>query len=152
MLDPNLRFQRITALSVYKGNVNDPFIKVKLQFFVTVAKILCPFLEVFHSEITMLPLMAEYLQDILYTIMESFIKKSFMEKAKSVAKLAKIDVNEKENLLPTKNVDFGFPTMKIISDVQAKQKVSDRKVFEIKNDCPIFLQSLGIKLLERCPL
>ena len=100
----------------------------------------------------MLPFMAEYLQDILHTILERFIKKSAMGKATSMAKLAKVDVNEKENLLPAKNVDIGFATRKSIGDVQAKQKVSDRQVFEFKSDWLAFLQSLATKLLERCPL
>ena len=96
----------------------------------------------------MLPFMAEYLQDILCTILERFIKKSVMDKATSMSKLAKVDGKEKENLLPAKNVDISFATRKIISNVQAKQKVSDRQVF----DYLVFLQSLATKLLERNPL
>ena len=65
----------------------------------------------------MLPFMAEYLQDILHTILERFIKKNVMDKATSMAKLAKVDINEKENLLPAKNFDIGFATRKIINEV-----------------------------------
>ena len=69
-----------------------------------------------------------------------------------MAKLAKVDVNEKGNLLPAKTVDICFSTRKIISDVQAKQKVSDGQVFEFNNDYLVFLQSLANKLLEGCLL
>ena len=69
-----------------------------------------------------------------------------------MAKLAKVGVSEKENLVPAKNVGIGFATKKIISDLQAKQNVSDRQVFKFKNDCLVFLQSLSTKLLERCSL
>ena len=63
-----------------------------------------------------------------------------MEKATSVAKLAKVYVMEKENLAYAKNVDIGFATKKIISNMQTKKKASDRQVFEFQNECLIFLQ------------
>ena len=50
----------------------------------------------------------------------------------------------KRIFLPAKNVDIGFAARKIISAVQAKQKVS--------NYCLVFLQSLATKPLERYPL
>ena len=75
-----------------------------------------------------------------------------MDKATSMAKQAKVDVSEKENWCPAKNVDIGFTARKITSDVQEKLKVSDAQVFEFKNDYLVFLQSLATKLLERCPL
>ena len=86
--------------------------------------------------------MAEYIYDILHIMLEKFIKKSIMEKATSVAKLAKVDVMEKENLVHAKNVDIAFATKKIMSDIQTKKKTSDRQVFEFQNECLIFLQSL----------
>ena len=47
-----------------------------------------------------------------------------MDKATSVAKLAKIDVSEKENLLHAKNVEIGFTTRKAVNNLQAKKKAS----------------------------
>ena len=141
MLDPNLKIPKNHSLVSLQGHVNDPFIRAKLQFFINVAKILCPFLEVFQSKRAMLPFMVEYLQVtcILHIILGRFIKKSFMDNATSMAKLAKVNVNEEENLLPAKNMDIGFATREIISDGQAKQYVSDRQVFEFKNDCLVCL-------------
>ena len=64
-------------------------------------------------------------------IFEKFIKKGVMDKATSVAKLAKIDVSEKENLLPAKNVDIGFATRKVVNNLQAKKKASDRQILGV---------------------
>ena len=50
----------------------------------------------------MLPFMVEYLYDILCTILDTFIKQSVMEKVTSMAKVAKVDVMEKEILLHVK--------------------------------------------------
>ena len=56
----------------------------------------------------MLLFMPEYLQDFLHSILERFIKKGVMDKATTLAKVANIDVSEKENLLPAKNIDICF--------------------------------------------
>ena len=100
----------------------------------------------------MLPFLAEYLYDILCTILDKFIKKSVMEKVTSIAKLAKVDVMEKENLLHAKEVDIGFAARKLITYLQKKKKVGERQILEYQNECQVFLESLTVKLLERCPL
>ena len=73
----------------------------------------------------MLGFMAEYLYGILCTILDKFIKKSVMEKVTSMAKLAKVDVMEKENLLHAEKVDIGFAARKLVTDLQKKKKVSE---------------------------
>ena len=75
----------------------------------------------------MLPFMAEYPYDILCTILDKFIKKSVTEKVTSMAKLAVVDVIEKENLLHAKEVDIGFAARKLINDLQKRKKVSERQ-------------------------
>ena len=119
---PKSKIPKNHSFTTLQGHIQDAFIPAELQFFVTTAKILHPFLEVFQTERPMLPFMAEYIYDILHIILEKFIKKSIMEKATSMAKLAKVDVMEKENLVHAKNVDIGFATKKIISDMQTKKK------------------------------
>ena len=70
--------------------------------------------------------MAEYIYDNIHIILEKFIKKGIMEKATSVAMLAKVDVMEKDNLVHAKNVDIGFATKKIISNIQRRKQVTDK--------------------------
>ena len=45
-----------------------------------------------------------------------------MEKVTSMAKLATVDVMEKENLLHAKEVDIGFAARKLITDLQKKKE------------------------------
>ena len=126
--DPNLKIPKNHSFTTLQEHVKDPLTEAKLQFFITVAKVLLPFLEAFQTERPMLPFMAEYPRNTLHTILEKFIKKGVMDKATSVAKLAKIDVSEEENLLPAKNVDIGFATSKVVNNLQAKKKASDRQI------------------------
>ena len=91
-----------------------------------------------------LSFMAEYLYDILCTILDKFIKKSVMEKVTSMAKLAKVDVMDKENLIHAKEVDIGFAARKLITDLQKKKKVSERRIFEYQNECWLKPQKMFI--------
>ena len=149
---PKSKIPKSHSFTSLQGVTQGLLVPAKLQFFCTIAKVLLPFQEVFQRERPMLPFMAEYLYDILCNILDKFIKKSVMEKVTSMAKLAKVDVMEKENLLHAKEVDIGFAARKLQTDLQKKKKVSERQIFEYLNECQVFLQSLTVKLLERCPL
>ena len=149
---PKSKIPKSHSFTSLQGVTQDLLDLAKLQFFCTIAKVLHPFLEVFERERPMLPFMAEYLYDILCTILDKFIKKSVMEKVTSMAKLAKVDTMEKENLLHAKEVDIWFAARKLITDLQKKKKVSERQIFEYQNECQVFLQSLTVKLFERCSL
>ena len=124
--DPNLKIPKNHSFTTLQEHIKDPLTEAKLQFFITVAKVLLPFLEAFQTKRPMLPFMAEYLQNTLHTILQKFIQKGVMDKATSVAKPAKIEVSEKENLLPTKNVDICFATRKVVNNLQAKKTVRDK--------------------------
>ena len=43
-----------------------------------------------------------------------------------MAKLGKVDVMKKENLLNAKDVDVGFAATKLVTDLQRKKKVRDK--------------------------
>jgi len=86
--------------SFQKEHVLNPLGTAKLQFFITTAKALTPFLK--------LPFMAEELYTILWTLLEKFVKTSVLDQATTAAKLSRIDVLKKENLLSPKKVNVGF--------------------------------------------
>ena len=135
-----------------KEHVLDPLSTAKLQFFITIAKVLTPFLKKFQSEEPMLPFMAEELYTILWTLLEKFINKSVLDEATTAAKLSKIDVLKKENILSPKKVDVGFACKILLQEAQTKKKASPLQVLEFQNECVVLLQKLTNKLLERCPL
>ena len=146
---PKSKIPKSHSFTSLQGVTRDLLVPAKLQFFCTITKVQHPFLEVFQRERPVLPFMAEYLYDMLCTILDKFIKMSVMEK---VTSMAKVDVMEKENLLHAKEVDIGFTDRKLITDLQKKKRVSERQIFEHQNECQVFLQSLTVKLFKRCPL
>lgn len=98
----------IRSFQNLKEHVLRPLSTAKLQFFTTIANFLTPFLKKFQSEEPMLPFMAEELYTILWTLLKKFIKKSVLEEVTTAAKLSKINVLKKENMLSPKKVNVGF--------------------------------------------
>ena len=79
--------------------------------------------------------------------MEKFITKSVLEEATTAAKLSKIDVLKKENILSSKKVDAGFACKILLQEAQAKKKASPLQVLKFQNECIVMLQKLTNKLL-----
>ena len=107
---PKSKMPNIQSFQTLRNNVQNPLITAKLQFFISVAKILKPFLEKFQTDAPMMPFMANELQSILNTILSKFIKTSVLDADTSITKLSKIDVLKKDNLVKPKEVDTGFAT------------------------------------------
>ena len=85
---PKSQIPVIRSFQNLKEHVLDPLSTAELQFFITIAKVLTPFLKKFQSEEPKLPFMAEELYTILWTLLEKFIKKSVLEEATTAAKLS----------------------------------------------------------------
>ena len=69
----------------------------KLEFFISVAKQLQPFLFKFQTDAPMAPFLGQSLKDLLLTLMGRFIKKDVLEQSDSYPKLAAIDPCDKKN-------------------------------------------------------
>ena len=119
------RFQR----AIVTGSDSGPSCSSKTTICLYNCKSTTPISRSVLKRKTNVTFMAEYLYDILCIILDKFIKKSVMEKVTSIAKLAKVDVIEKENLLHSKKVGIRFAARKLITDLQKKKKVSERQIF-----------------------
>ena len=64
--------------------------------------------------------MTKYLESILETLMHKFVKRDVMDAA-SRSKLARIDMDKKENLLNAKKTDVGFPSRAITEKLEDKK-------------------------------
>ena len=149
---PKSKVPNIQSFQTLKNNIQDPLITAKLQFFISVAKILKPFLEKFQIAAPMMPFMAYELQTILNTILDKFIKQSVLDTAKSITWLSMIDVMKQDNLVKPKEVDTGFATKVLVNEVVDAGKVSPLQLTDFQNECITFCQKLACKLTERCPL
>ena len=126
---------------------NNTLIKVKLEFFVAVAKSLQEFLLKFQTEAPMTPFLALSLKDLLFGHHGSFLKKEVLDKVDTFKKSSTIDPADKKNQKNPKHVDIGFATRGTLKKVG-----SELFILSFKNDCIMCLSAIVIKLLERCPL
>ena len=128
--------------------MQDPLTEAKLQFFITQAKLLTPYLEKYQTEKPMLVFMSDDLETILKTIMKKYMKKDLVQEASSY-KLTQLDFKKDVNLVPTKNVDIGFA---VKQQLDKKKNISQLQLLEFKTECKTFLQGITEKLIERSPL
>ena len=148
---PKSKVPKIQSFTTAQQCTNDPLFPAKLQFFITQARFLKPYLEKYQTEKPMSVFMAGELKNILKTLMCKFIKKEIVE-GTSGTKLTKIDLDKKENLLSTKKVDVGFASRAIIEKLEKDKKVSQLQLLEFYTECQAFLKAVVEKMIERSPL
>ena len=126
--------------------------KNKLEFFISVAKQLQPFLLKFQTDAPMAPFLGQSLKDLLLTLMGRFIKKDVLEQADSYPKLAAIDPCDKKNQVHRKHVEFGFASRRSLKSVTDNKTISELAVLTFKTECVQLLSAMTAKLIDRCPL
>ena len=149
---PKSKIPKTTEFITLQEAIQDPLTTAKLQFFITQAQLLKPYLKKYQSESPMMPFMAEDLYNILESTMKKFVRKSVIEESTTAGKLASIDLNKKENLKEPKKCEVGFAVRAITDKLEKSKKVTPLQMLEFQNECQPFLKALSAKMLERCPL
>ena len=141
-----------SSYATIKEACEDPLTVTKLEFFISVAKQLQPFLLKFQTDTPMAPFLGQSLKDLLLTLMGRFIKKDVLEQADSFPKLAAIDPCDKKNQVHCKHVEFGFAARRSLKYVTDNKIISELSVLTFKTECVQLLSAMTAKIIERCPL
>ena len=149
---PKSQVPKIASFSSLKDATQDPLTITKLQVFISVAKLLQPYLKMFQTEKSMLPFMAVDLEQLLRNLMLRFIKKSVIDEATSVTKLTGIIIEDSQNHLAAKHVEIGLGAKNAIRQAEVNKSVSSSQIQELRQQCITFLSKLIGKLLEGSPL
>ncbi|KAJ8043765.1 hypothetical protein HOLleu_11016 [Holothuria leucospilota] len=140
------------CFSTIKAACADPLTTAKVEFFISIAKQLQPFLTRFQTDAPVIPFLGPNLRDLLVGLMNRFLKKELLEKADTYQKLAALDPQEKKNQVFPKNVDIGFAAKESLKTATNKKVISDLQNLAFKADCMSLLAATTAKLLERSPL
>ena len=105
-----------------------------------------------QMDFVMVPYLAEEIQNILKTLMSLFVKRSVLEKADTIRKLARIDTSKNDNLMTYEEVSVGIAAKGLLTTLINAKKVSACQVMEFKQECILVLQTLVKKLLGRSPI
>lgn len=129
-------------------SVRDSLVPAKLHFFIYVAKVVKPFLQVYQSDNPLMPFISCDLKQILQSLYTKFVKAETLNDATTGIKLVELDIDKKENLKLPKDVEIGFAAKQVLDEIgaTAKQKL------DFNNDCMSVLQRMCKKISERCPL
>ena len=140
------------SYATIKEACEDPLTVTKLEFFISVAKQLQPFLLKFQTDAPMAPFLGQSLKDLLLTLIGRFIKKDVLEQADSYPKLAAIDPCDKKNQVHCKHVEFGFASRQSLKSVTDNKTINELAVLTFKTECVQLLSAMTAKLIEMCPL
>ena len=91
---PKSQVPSSSSFSTVKSAVLNKLTTAKVEFFVSTAAVVRPFLQIFQSDGPLLPFITSELQTLLQTLMGKFVKRSELEGADSAYKIAKLNVLE----------------------------------------------------------
>ena len=91
--------------------LQDDFLEVKINIFISIAKEVVPFLTLYQTDRVMIPFLGDDLHRMLKYLMSRVIVNSVLkEQGTTPYGLIKIDVNNAENQRAAQKVDIGFAT------------------------------------------
>mgnify|MGYP003471112127 FL=1 len=128
--------------------LEDPLIKAKLHFFISVAKEINPFLKIYQTDQPMLPFLATDLGGLVQNLLTRFIKADIMSSALSVTAVTKVDFECNGNQVDTSKINVGFSASKLL----LAKELSDKQKYTFRAECRSFLIAVLKKLLDKSPL
>ena len=149
---PKSKIPKIASFSTLRSATKNPLMPAKLQFFVTQANVLKPYLAKYQTQNPMAVFMAEDIYNLVHSLFSKFVKKEVLENVNSMAKIARIELEKDENLVELKKMEKGFVVKALVEQVEESKKVSRLQSLEFSEECLLFYKSLALKLLERNPL
>ena len=149
---PKSKIPSSASFATVKSAVHDILIVAKLQFFVSVATVMQPFLKMFQADAPMLPFLTSEVVGLLTNLMQRFIKQSELEAANTPSKIARLDVTEAALYVKTADIDIGFAAAATVTKLSTEKKISDLQVLEYRKECGVMFAAIVTKSQERSPL
>ena len=134
-----------------KSAVLNKLTTAKLEFFMSIAAAMRPYLQTFQSDGPLLPFITSELETLLQTLMGKFMKRAVLEGANSAYKIAKLNVLDSATHVAPSEVDIGFAAKTTLEKVYKEKKISQLQVLEFRKECESMLATVA-KIQERSPL
>ena len=114
---PRSQIPTSSSLSTVKSAVLNKFATAKLEFFISIAAAMRPYLQTFQSDGPLLPFVTSELETLLWTLMGKFMKRAVLEGAHSTYKIAMLNVFDSATHVTPSEVDIGFAVMTTLEKV-----------------------------------
>ena len=132
-----------------KESLEDPFLRAKLCFFISVATEFETFLVEFQTDKPMIPFLYQRLELLLNCLLERFVKQEILNANPAGPQQAKLSLKE-ANLVKPEDVSIGFGAKQAVRQDTKRQGKSEKEGFYMK--CREFLTAAAEKLHNRSPL
>ena len=117
----SLRVRSLLPVHFHKLN---KLTTTKLEFFMSIAAAMRPYLQIFQSDGPLLPFITSELETLLWTLMGKFMKRAVFEGANSAYKIAKLNVLDSATHVAPSEVDIGFSAKTTLEKVYKEKKIS----------------------------
>ena len=88
--------------------VSGIFLPAKLQFFCFINGIMQPFLTKYQSDKAMIPYLYSDILKLIKKLMQLIVKPNLLEECKNYLDFRRVDLDGKESITKSKNMDIGF--------------------------------------------
>ncbi|XP_074643983.1 uncharacterized protein LOC141900835 [Tubulanus polymorphus] len=135
-----------------KNAASDDVVIPRFYAFLSIAKILRPFLVDFQSDRPLMPFMASQFFIILRSLMKRFIKGDLMKDADNLSKLLAIDVESSNNYRIHTDIDVGHIAEKKLKELLALKQISERMAMDFRMRVRSFLVAVVVKIKAKSPV
>ena len=149
---PKSQVHTSSSFSTVKFAVLNKLTTAKLEFFMSIAAAVRPYLQTFQPDGPLLPFITSELETLLRTLMGKFMKRAVLEGANSAYKIAKLNVLDSATHVAPTEVDIGFAAKTTLEKVYKEKKISQLQVLEFRKECESMLATTVAKIQERSPL
>ena len=131
------------------NSIADKFLKAKLEFLISIASILEPFLRKYQSSAPLIPFLFEDLEQIIHGLFARIIKPDILSATTTTSKLLTLDISATSpNFLPLNKINIGFGAKAAIKIPGVGEDLTS----EFLNQCRRCIVSILSKIIERSPL
>ena len=143
---PKNQIPTSASFATVRSAVQSHLTIAKLQFFISTAAIMKPYLQVFQSDAPLLPFVTSELHALLQTLMGKFVKREELEAADSPYKIAKLNVSHAASHVTPSEIDIGFAAKATVDKALREKRISQLQVLEFRKECEVMLQTTVSKM------
>ena len=140
------------SFSVVAASCGDAFFEVKANIFLSIANEVAHFINRYQTDMPMLPFLATDMFQLVFNLLERFVKEEALTEVTSTAKLVQLDLTKSSLHKNTLDVDIRFVANKLLLDLKRKKKISEKDCYSVRADTKTFLIALVKKLLLKAPI
>lgn len=140
------------SFSVVAASCGDALFEVKANIFLSIANEVAHFINRYQKDMPMLPFLATDMFQLVFNLLERFVKEEALAEVTSTAKLVQLDLTKSSLHKNTLDVDIGFVANKLLLDLKRKKKISEKDCYSVRADTKTFLIALVKKLLLKAPI